>query len=102
MLSMKSKKNPRSRTVDGICQHYGRKRSDLLVTKMSRGTVLIEGRPRALQFLGEVLIAHARGPKDDCHFGISPRGAGSRHFNKKSKFGVYIHRLPCKHGKIAK
>ncbi len=99
---MKSKNKPGRQTVDGVCELYGRKRSDLSVTKMNRGTVLIEGRPRALKFLGEVLIAHARGPKNDCHFGISPRGAGSRHFNKSSKFGVYIHRLPCKNGKLAK
>jgi hypothetical protein len=70
---MKSKKKPRSRTVDGVCQLYGGKRSDLSVTKMNRATELIEGRPRAVEFLGEVLIAHARGPKNDCHFGISPR-----------------------------
>jgi hypothetical protein len=99
---MKLKKQPRSRTVDEICQLYGRKRSDLSLTKMNRDTVLIEGRPRALKFLGEVLIAHARGPKDDCHFDISPRGAGRRHFNKNSKFGVRIHRLRCRYGKIAK
>jgi hypothetical protein len=99
---VKSKKKTRSRTVDDICGDYGRKRSDLSVAKMGREMVLIEGKPRALEFLGEVLIAHARGPKTDCHFSISPRGAGSRHFNKNSRFGVYIHRLPCKCRKIAK
>jgi hypothetical protein len=92
---VKSKNKTRLRTVDVVCGDYGRKRSDLSVTKMDRGTVLIEGKPRALKFLGEVLIAHARGPKIDCHFNISPRGAGSRHFNRNSKFGIYIHRLPC-------
>jgi hypothetical protein len=99
---VKSKKKTGSQTVDEICGDYGRKRSDLSVAKMDRDTVLIEGKPRALKFLGEVLIAHARGRKTDCHFNISPRGAGSRHFKRNSKFGVYIHRLPCKFGKIAK
>jgi hypothetical protein len=56
--------------------------------------ILIEGQKSALEFLGKLLIVQSSF-KDDCGFHIGPRQAGSRAFSKKSKYGVYIHRLPC-------
>jgi hypothetical protein len=62
-------------------------------SKLDRRTVLTEGSRRALESLGRILLKHAR--EKDCGFQMSPEGAGSNHFRRDSKFGLYIHRLPC-------
>lgn len=54
--------------------------------------VLIEGTPKALHMLAELLIAVADDPEND-GFSMSPRGAGSIHFSADATFGFYIHRL---------
>src|SRR5258708_30931815 len=66
---------------------------DLSLSKLDRRTVLIEGSRRALESLGRILLKHAR--EKDCGYQMSPDGAGSNHFRRDSKFGLYIHRLPC-------
>jgi len=91
---MRLKKKPQSLTVDALCGLYGRRMDDLSITKLDRETVLVEGNRRALEFLGKLFIAQAK--EKDCGFQISPRGAGKRHSSKRSRFALYIHRLPCK------
>lgn len=56
--------------------------------------LLIEGEAKALEFLGRVLIAHAKSKKD-CEFWFGPHNAGCAFFTKKSTHGFYIHRVPC-------
>lgn len=55
-------------------------------------TILIEGSPRALHLLAELLVAVADERAND-GIGFGPRGAGNQHFSDTSEFGVYIHRL---------
>lgn len=51
--------------------------------------LLIEGSPIALRMIAELIMAVAdSGQNTD--FSISPNGAGSVHFAKKSKYGIYI------------
>jgi hypothetical protein len=62
--------------------------------------VLIQGTKNALEMLSRLIFAIAQDEKSDkSSFSISPRGAGSMHFNKSSEFGVYINRLPSKTSK---
>jgi hypothetical protein len=56
--------------------------------------VLIEGEAEALEFLGNVLIAHAR-HGEECGFRFGPDVAGNTFFTNNSSHGIYIHRLPC-------
>lgn len=57
-------------------------------------TILIEGKPEALEFLSEILKVQAK-YKDDCGFQMGPKSAGSGFFTSKSTHNLYIHRLPC-------
>ena len=74
-------------------------RPKLMVKKLDRNTVLIEGSATALEFLGHYVIAHARGDIEDCGVGLSPKGAGSGWFTKNATLGFYLHRLPCRRGR---
>lgn len=56
-------------------------------------SVLIEGSRQSLRALASVINAVAE--DEDCGYGISPTGPGNAYFSKKSRFGIYIHRLPC-------
>ncbi|MGA8029148.1 MAG: hypothetical protein WB992_18565 [Bryobacteraceae bacterium] len=55
--------------------------------------VLIEGDQAALQFLAELILAHAS--SDVCNLAIHPQSAGKLHFSNESTAGIYIHRVPC-------
>jgi hypothetical protein len=54
--------------------------------------VLIQGPPRGLRLLGELLIAIANS-EDERDGHASPTGAGSYHFASSSELGFYINRL---------
>ncbi|MBN2240618.1 MAG: hypothetical protein JW712_12660 [Dehalococcoidales bacterium] len=56
--------------------------------------VLIEGDTKALEFLGNVIIAQAQ-QGEECGFRFGPDTAGKTFFNSNSSHGIYIHRLPC-------
>ncbi len=55
-------------------------------------TILIEGSPRALHLLAELLVAVADERAND-GIGFGPRGPGHLHFSDTSEFGVYIRRV---------
>ena len=78
---------------NNVCEKYADKRGDLSLRILSAeeglNSVLIEGSPRALRLLADLLIAVA-GDEDSGGFSISPDGAGKFHFSKKSELGVYI------------
>ena len=76
---------------DHVCVQFSRRKTDLVVRKLDRDTVLIEGTPAGLEFLGNLFLAQAR--FSDCGFQLGPRQAGSAFFKKSSKFGLYIHRF---------
>lgn len=85
---------------DYVCEEYSEKDVKITIKKLNKDFVLIEGDKVSLEFLGKLLIAQANF-EDDCGFQMSPDGAGCSFFSNDSKFGIYIHRLPCEHGKIA-
>ncbi len=83
--------------ADDIFEKYSHRKSNLSVRLISAeneagATVLIEGPPRALHFLAELLVAVADEKENDGE-GLHPKGAGSFHFAQGSKLGFYIHRL---------
>lgn len=84
---------------DDVCEKYSNKKVGLsirLIDPEEQGEapsmVLIEGSATALEMLAELLSAVSIDAKND-GFSISPFGAGKVHFSKRSKLGVYIHRL---------
>ena len=88
-------------TTNGILESYSRVRPKpkLTIKKLDRGTVLIEGSAKALEFLGHFIVARSQADPDDCTIGLSPRDAGNAWFTKDSTLGIYLHRFPCKQGK---
>ncbi len=59
-----------------------------------RPSILLEGNQASLEWFADSILAHARDMRD-CGFFFGPDGPGNLFFNKKSEFGLYIHRLPC-------
>jgi hypothetical protein len=89
-------------TTDEVVRRYSRKSKPpkLTMTRLNRGTILIEGDGPALEFLGQFILAHSRASRGDCHNGLDPRGAGNAWFTKESTLGFYLHRLPCDDGSV--
>ena len=90
----------RNLTTEGVIGLYlkERKRPRLTIQKLDRNTILIEGNAKALEFLGEFVLAHSRADTDDCGRGLDPKGAGNAWFTKESTLGFFLHRLPCRLG----
>ncbi len=83
-----------------VIGHYNDK--DFKFTCQTFGEyILIEGSEKALEFLGMIFLAQAK-ETDDCRFWMSPFGPGCAYFSEKSNRGLYIHRLPCDRGELAK
>jgi len=80
---------------DEICDAYARKNIKLTVRLLNDEDVLIEGDSGALEFLGNLFLAHAR--EETCGRNIGPNAAGNAFFTKDSTKGIYIHRVPCQH-----
>jgi hypothetical protein len=85
---------------DEVCREFSAKnvqkempRLTIRFVDESRDTILIEGEPAALEFLGKLLLSQAE--YQDCGFEIGPNTAGSIFFSKESTLNIYIHRLPC-------
>jgi len=56
--------------------------------------VLLEGGADALRFLGEAILAFV-GSDSGCNWDIHPNGVGCAYFDKDSRAGVYLHKIPC-------
>ena len=80
---------------DEICEEYAQKEAKLTVRLLDDKDVLIEGNSTALQFLGNLLLAHAI--ESECGRNIGPHTAGSVFFTPEATKGIYIHRVPCEH-----
>lgn len=80
---------------DDICDEFAEKQAKLTVRLLEGNDVLIEGDSTALEFLGNLLLAHAS--EEDCGRHIGPHTAGSAFFSSESTKGIYIHRVPCGH-----
>ncbi|MBA3712288.1 MAG: hypothetical protein H0W76_07535 [Pyrinomonadaceae bacterium] len=82
---------------DEVCADYA-DRDVKLTCRMMDGFVLPEGTEETLEFLGKLFLAQAH-DESSCKKSLEPNGAGSIFFTKESNVGIYIHRLPCEHGK---
>ena len=69
------------------------KKVKLMVRKLDRDTVLIEGNSNSLRFLARILLALTE--ERACGFQLSRRGADSAWFAKNAQLGIYLHRQPC-------
>jgi hypothetical protein len=81
-------------TPDDVCSAFAESGAKITVRAMDEETILLEGSAEALEQLGALLIAQARGSVV-CGFHVSPRGAGSAIFSSGSDRGLYFHKLPC-------
>jgi hypothetical protein len=61
--------------------------------------ILFEGNRASLNWLADFIRATAADYRDCGNF-VSPDGPGNLYFNKKSEFGIYVHRLPCLEKKV--
>ena len=82
------------RTPDRVCSEARNIKLTVKPLPEDASYVLIEGDKAAFQFLSGLFAAHAEFDKD-CGFQVAPNGPGSVLFKKGSKFGLYLHRLPC-------
>jgi hypothetical protein len=57
--------------------------------------VLIKGSPGSLRFLGELLLRFADSDLEST-FGLHPNGAGSAHFSKGTRLGIYFAKEPLR------
>ncbi len=82
---------------DEVLDRYGDTASNLSLRLLpadecGEPMILIEGSPRALHLLAELLVAVADEREND-GIGLGPRGPGNMHFSDTSEFGIYIHRV---------
>lgn len=89
------------KSPDEICSEYYEKGVKLTVKHLDKDYVLTEGDAESLEFIGNLILSQARFEKD-CGFQIASEGSGNAHFSDESSLGIYIHRLPCEHGKMDK
>ncbi len=84
------------KSPDMVFQKYANQKINLTIKLMEEDKkyVLIEGSREALEFLAKLLTSQAKFKKD-CSIFFSPKGPGFKFFSKKSKLGLYIHRIPC-------
>lgn len=91
--SGKAKKRRKLTTGDIVARH-SKKVSELRIDMIDEDIILIEGNASTFRFLGELFNTVAD-DDSDCGTQFYPSGPGSMLFSEKSKFGLYLHRLPC-------
>ena len=79
--------------TNDVLKTYAEKQVKLTIRLLDEDDVLIEGSSEALEFLGNLLLAHVADKEDGRHIG--PNAAGNVFFTPESTKGIYIHRLPC-------
>ena len=76
-----------------VFSRYANRVSDLNIRLLDRKYVVIEGKAETLKFLGNLLLAAAE--EEDCGTQLSPKGPKTGFFDPASRYGLYLHRLPC-------
>lgn len=84
----------RKLTTGDVFARHSKKVSELRIDMVDEDIILIEGSASTFRFLGELFNAVAD-DDSDCGTQFYPNGPFSRLFSEKSKFGLYLHRLPC-------
>lgn len=81
---------------DDVCELYSEKSVALTLRLLDDNNdnpmVLIEGTAETLKMFAELLLAVSKSSAGS-GFSISPKGAGSFHFSKVSKLGMYINKI---------
>jgi hypothetical protein len=81
-------------TTGAVFERYSEKVSGLRVDMIDEDIILIEGDASVFRFLGELFKTMAE-DMSDCGTQFYPDGPGDSFFSESSKFGLYLHRLPC-------
>jgi hypothetical protein len=68
----------------------------LSVSTLAGGMVQIEGDEISLEFLGHLILRHARFGRE-CRIELGHEGKGKPYLTPQSQRGVCVHRIPCKH-----
>jgi len=75
---------------DKLCLKFAAS-GEKITIKEEEDFILIEGTKESLIFLSNLFAAQSKANDDGFH--LSPFGAGSHLFSKKSTKGIYIHRI---------
>jgi len=86
--------------ADRVCVRAANRGIRIRCQRMDSKTILIEGTEEGLKFLGKLLIAQAE-DQVSCKNHLSPYGQGNALFTRTSDIGLYVHRIPCKHGPVS-
>ena len=70
-------------------------KTQLSIKLLDEDMIVIEASAAGLRLLGDLLEAVSNA--SDCHFSLSPTGAGNAYFRDETGLGLYIHRVPCEH-----
>jgi hypothetical protein len=98
--SPSQKRRSRAIPPDKVWQLYDGLKVRLLVKTLPEEegagvpSILLEGDRTSLEWLADFILASAADERD-CGSFVGPDGPGNIFFDKKSEFGLYIHRLPC-------
>lgn len=90
-----------SMTPNEVCEIYSKQKIKLYFKDLSEGPndidpiILVKGSENSLKMFAAFILAIAEGPDDD-GVSISPNGAGSVFFDKKSEFGIYVEKISKK------
>jgi len=68
----------------------------LAVSTSGEGMVQIEGDETSLEFLGHLILRHARFGKE-CRLELSHTSKGKLCLTPESERGLCVHRIPCRH-----
>lgn len=82
------------RKTGEVLSQYFKTVTDIRIDTIDEDMVLIEARAETFRFLSELFRAAAE-DETDCGTQFFPDGPFGQMFSKKSRFGLYLHRLPC-------
>jgi hypothetical protein len=82
------------RKTGEVLSQYFKHVTDLRIDMIDEDMVLIEAHAATFRFLSELFRAAAE-DETDCGTQFFPHGPFGQMFSKKSRFGLYLHRLPC-------
>ncbi len=86
----------RKTSTNQVFELFATKDAKITVRMLDKLTILVEGDSTAIEFLGKLLLAHAK--SDEHSVQLSPHGAGRNRFSKESTLGFYVHKVPCEAG----
>ncbi len=77
--------------INDVFKSFLNKGVQLDVSVLDGEVVLIQGTKESLKMLGNLFLSLSESDEEKVQ--ISPRGAGSTFFKKKSKLGIYLNKI---------